>query len=405
MIKIFNRQISLKELFFITIIPFGSLFISIGLYIKLQSILIFLACFFTVIKKENSIIIKNNIFSFTSLFFFGLGSIIGLCYVAFGDNDVYKYIEYSFLTFSTYVGFRYGYIKSQGDIVSFIFFIFFSVVILFIPMFFSGKFYRSSIGVSNLFPVIMLFILCPQFRISSFLKTVALALFLLQILCIILSGMRSSVGNAVLVSVILLIYLLFDRRMQLGFVLMKRISLFLFCIICIFFIIPSNLMHSIDNKLNSVYNRFSVTIFNDEKIKIDTNDEKGRVIQAQSLLKAIEHKNGNNILILGYGHGFTFFDEMSYKEKAHSHITWTAYYARYGILGVILYIIMFCFVLYKLILLFFMNRNNYNIFSFALWLSVLQIFLTSLIAGSLISIINWIIIGMAVSFDTYKRII
>jgi len=399
-IKIFNKQITAIELFFIMIIPLGALFISNVLYIQLQAITIFLACFVIVIK-ERTVKIKNNVFLFTSLFLFGLGSAVGLYYVIFESNDTYKYIQYCFLTFSAYIGFKYGYVKSQNNITDFILFICLSETILFIPLLFKNEFYRSSIGTSNLFPVILLLMLYPQFWNSSLSKIIGIIVFVLQILCILLSGMRSSVGLGLFTSVLLVIYLLRSKKKRIY--LINRILLLLFSAICLYFILPSSFLNSIDSKLHLVEQRLTLTLFNDEGIKIDTDDEKGRKKQGESVLKAIERKNSNNILILGYGHGFTFFDEMDNEQKAHSHITWTIFYARYGIIGLTLYIVMFCFVFVKLFFLFFSNISNENIFSFGLWLSVLQIFLLSLIAGSLVSIINWIIIGIAVSFDDMRR--
>jgi hypothetical protein len=185
--------------------------------------------------------------------------------------------------------------------------------------------------------------------------------------------------------------------------LFKFFKLFLFSLTILFIVltfIPKTIISNIEDQVDSVIFRFETTIFNDYGVKLDGNND-GRELETASALAEFTSEIDGFHYIVGYGHGFVYFDQMQSKVKAHLHMSFYAYYFRYGLFGVLFLFVMFFMTVKNLIWLFFKPRIFDNAVAYALWLSVLQILVISIIAASLISVIHWIIVGSAVGF-TYK---
>jgi hypothetical protein len=164
---------------------------------------------------------------------------------------------------------------------------------------------------------------------------------------------------------------------------------------------PENIKNSLITNVDNVVYRFETTLFSEEGVQLDSSSSNGgRKVEAESAMDEFNENSGLHI-ITGYGHGFVYFDRMQEKVKAHVHITYVAYYIRYGIIGLIFLTVLYFVSLANTIKLFFKPRSLSNAILFGLWLSVLQILFISLIAASLISIIHWVIIGLAFGFQYY----
>ncbi|WP_405202187.1 hypothetical protein [Dokdonia sp. LLG6352-1] len=379
----------------IILIPFIALIFSKGMFIQLQSVTIFLACCLIITK---GIKVKTIYFSNLLFFLFFYGTILGLVYTILGDNSFYKCIQYSFLSFSAYIGFRSAFVYlSKFSIVHIVIFFIAADVLMFFALRFGGHFGRTSIGTTNLYPA-LLFLAFNSKIFNKF--SIKIGLFILLFFCIIAyltSGMRSSIGVMIFSSIIIVLYAFKIKNVGkilrisvLGGVLLLLMNVF----------VPSNFFDNVIKQLDNVAYRFQTTLLNDEGFRLDSKKGEGRDLEAQSALAKI-NKNTGVHQILGYGNGFVYFDQMQSRIKAHLHLTYVAYYVRYGILGLFVLASLYLLVIFKSIKSFFRKKSFENGLSLALWISAIQICVISSVAASLISILHWIIIGMAFAYDKY----
>jgi hypothetical protein len=381
----------------VLVIPFLVLLFSKAAFIQVQSVTIFLACFYHLLNKEDlgSHYSKDGFLKFL-IFIFLLGTIVGGIYTLYGHNDFFKFLQYSFLSFSAIVGYLFGFQRNfEKGILSFLIFILLADILMFFALIASGNEGRSSIGTSNLLPFIIVIFFNLKFKSSNTIWIVFFTIF--SILAYLLSGMRSSLGVMSLSLSLIAIY-----YVNIKF-LFKFFKLFLFSLTILFIVltfIPKTIISNIEDQVDSVIFRFETTIFNDYGVKLDGNND-GRELETASALAEFTSEIDGFHYIVGYGHGFVYFDQMQSKVKAHLHMSFYAYYFRYGLFGVLFLFVMFFMTVKNLIWLFFKPRIFDNAVAYALWLSVLQILVISIIAASLISVIHWIIVGSAVGF-TYK---
>lgn len=391
-----NKFTSL-ELTFILFIPLITVLFSKALFVQLQSVTVFLGCLLVITKygwKRD-----NSIMSSFLLFLFFYGTIIGAFYLVFGNNDAYKMIQYSFLALSAYIGFKTGFKIAQKNNLFYFIFIFLLVdLLLFYALFFNGNKGRTSIGTSNLFPVLLIIFLNLESILSRKFKFLITFLLLTAVLAGLISGMRSSLGTIAISCGIVFIY---------KFQFLKSFKFLKYSIICTLFIsicgffIPDNIKSSVYVSVESIIYRFEKTLFNQDGIQLDSSSSNGgRKLEAESAIQEFNKNTGLHTFI-GYGHGFIYFDQMQEKVKAHIHITYIAYYVRYGLLGISFLTFFFLSSIFHLAKYFFKPRDLINSIKFGLWLSVLQILIISLIAASLISIVHWVVIGLAFGFEYF----
>lgn len=388
-----EKNISSVEWSLFIIFPFIALLFSKAVFIQLQSVTVFLACCFVIVSNNTE---KTTRFGRFILFLCVYGSAIGLYHVVDHYNDLFKYLQYSFLAFSAYIGFKTGSIYvSKHNLITIIIFLFLVDTLMFVSLRGAGHIGRTSIGTSNLLPV-MLFLLLTIKKIDNYnQKLIIYVSVFVSIIAYLTSGMRSSIGVMTLSIIALIIYSL-SWKLVSGLLRLIIILVILSFIISIF--IPKSFINNIETRVDSVVYRFETTIFNDEGIKLDSNNNEGREEEAQSAIDEFFSNSGFHE-VLGYGHGFIYFDRMQQRVKAHLHITYVAYYVRYGIVGILFLVTLYSSVLFFMFRSFFKSKTFENGIRFSLWLSVFQICLISLFAASLISTVHWIIIGFAFAYE------
>jgi hypothetical protein len=392
-----GNKLSALELALILIVPLCSIFISKSLFIQLQSVSVFVGCILVVSKygwKRDSSFMSSFL-----LFIFFYGTVIGSCYMILGNNDAYKMIQYSFLSLSSYVGYKTGFIVAQKNNLFYFIIIFILVdLLLFYALFLDSDKGRTSIGTSNLFPVLLIVFIDLKSIASKKYRFLIIGLFLTAVLACLTSGMRSSLGTMAISFGLVFLYR-FQFRSLLRLLKYVMICLLFLGVLVVF--TPENIKNSLITNVDNVVYRFETTLFSEEGVQLDSSSSNGgRKVEAESAMDEFNENSGLHI-ITGYGHGFVYFDRMQEKVKAHVHITYVAYYIRYGIIGLIFLTVLYFVSLANTIKLFFKPRSLSNAILFGLWLSVLQILFISLIAASLISIIHWVIIGLAFGFQYY----
>lgn len=384
-----------KYIILFILLPLILISISSPLYVRGEAITSFVGFVLFYLYGDK----KNNYISRYMLVLLFQGVIIGAFFVVLGYNVFTKYIQYSMLALSGYIAFKVGYnCRLDNKYYAFIFLLFLSNILMYIPFLIKGNPQRTSIGSSYLYPLLLIF----MFNLSSFKKKgrfIIVCSFFLLLLIYLLSGMRSVLGTMAITTLLVFLY-------NLNFKSLKKYFLFAIIIILLgtggYFILPRSVIEAATNRVEIVNKRFSQTLFNPSGAQLDEYGEGGRSDESKVALKVFNEREIDVTKIIGFGHGFVF--NYMFESKAHMHITFTAFYVRYGIIGVCFYLILFGSVIFFTIRCFFLKRSNANSIRLGLWLSALQVLMVSLIAASLISSINMCIIGMAFGYDKYLKL-
>jgi len=395
-IKLNINSISLLNRFLLLYIPLVCVTISKGLFVQIQSITSFVAFSYIYLKTIKESDVKKDFFSKYLFLLFTIGTIIGLFNSAFRENDIYKWIQYSFLAFSGFIAYTSGYntVITKKEL-NFIFFIFFVDMIMFIPLLITGSSSRTSIGTSNLYPLILILIFNTSYYKGVKTKRNILIYFCLLLLAYLISGMRSAIGVMLLSTFLILIY-----YFRISFIpkILKFIIFISMILGLSYFIIPNTIRETIHKRIEVVEERFSNTIFNDAGARLDEKEGEGRDLEALSARDEFINNIYPIDYFIGRGHGFVYFDKMQARVKAHVHISYYAMLTRYGVMGILFYISLFVYCIVNLLILFFKKRNFDNQILFGLFLSTFQILLISTIAASLIYSIHMFIIGFTIGY-------
>lgn len=390
-----ENKLTLLELSLILIIPLLSILISKSLFIQLQSVTVFLGCILIMTrygwKRDDSFM------SSFLLFLFFYGTLLGAGYIIFGNNDAFKMIQYSFLALSAYIGYKTGFeIAQKNNLFYLIIFFILVDLLLFYALFLDNNKGRTSIGTSNLFPVLLIIFLDLKLIALKKFKFLVTFLFVTAVLAFLTSGMRSSLGTMA-ISFVFVFFYKFQFKSLVRLFKYVVISIIVTGIFGVF--VQDSIKAALVTGVENIVYRFETTLFSEEGVQLDSpSSNGGREVEAQSAMDEFTKSTGLHTLT-GYGHGFVYFDRMQEKVKAHLHITYIAYYVRYGLIGIIFLVFLYFVSLVNTIKQYFKPRTLVNAIQFGLWLSVMQILFISLIAASLISIIHWIIIGLAFGFQ------
>lgn len=284
------------------------------------------------------------------------------------DFNYYKFFQYSLIPIFSILLLNFGYYLGRYSLNEVVFLFALSEFISALGLNFSlgiGNF-RGSTGITALLPIIFYYSLKMHGK-----YLIILGLIIMQIFA---SGMRSKLLELILI--VPLIFLL-DRPL-LKFLLKPR------WVFLIFFV-GSLGFNTFTNQIEGTINRLNQSILNSEGVSLDTNDEEGRLAEVYS---ASKYFDWDKATIFGMGNGFRYQDFGRGHIKNHLHITPAAFFFRYGIAGLTLFIIFFLNFIRVGVTL---RKHNELLF---LWISGILILIESLISASLISAYNLIYIGL-----------
>ncbi len=319
------------------------------------------------------------------------GIIVGLYYCLIGINSFSKWVEYSTLAiFSVLfiiVGLRISELE-KNDLSKIILLMCLSDVVMLIPRVVSIGLDRRSPWGSSLWvcSLVILVFLVRERRAIVY----CYVLFILSMIGALISGMRSSLLLSLTGVIVSSAYVLK------GSVKIKRLVLLLglsIGILVIASLLSSSLFSAINQKIQLVERRLESTVLGDKEIHLDEGGE-GREEEARHALIEFNRRSTAPSILLGFGHGFTFFDPWD-GESAHVHLTPVAFYVRYGIAGLTTYLFTFLLLIWLFIRSFFCSYDDRSRIIFAYRLVALLTFCGSFIAGFLVTPLPWMAIGVA----------
>ena len=392
-----NRNI---YIFLLVVLPFVLIAISLPAYVQGQAASSFFAFFIFYLMNYKLTYKTNDFFSRYIFFLFVMGSLVGLIFSILGINSYYKWVQYSLLMLLSFLAYNAGIIVSgKKYLSSFIFLIVLADLLMAIPLILKGHVSRTSIGSSNLYPLLFTFLLNIHWfqnrrdRFKIFLS------FFFLVIVYLFSGMRSGVSAMILSSLLILFYNFHINFTSKFFRLLFFVLLFFIIFI---YVLPSSVRNFGMDRINSVMVRLDNTLFSDQGLRLDASEEGGRQLEAQLALNEFQERNEPINYIIGFGHGYTFYNFATQSSQAHIHMTYVAYFVRYGAVGLVFYFLLFVAVLYNICKLFFLKKNIINRLRFGLWISAFQVMLISIISASLINSINVFIIGAAFGLSKFN---
>ena len=343
------------------------------------------------------IIINKKVFNtliLIPLYLFVFGSLIGLLNIITSNNDFNFYVIYSALSFLHLISFIAGCICAcKGTLVLYKILLYYSLfdILMAIPRYIHrGTELRSPLGASLLIVPVIIVILSKQ----SLFKHWLYYIIPLGIYNVISSGMRSSV--VVFFSTLFMSFLYIRNPNIKRFVKLSSI----FVILIIFSLFIPNARNIASKKINEVEGRLERTIFNRNNFQID--EDAGRVYESKIAVRSFYSSAELVDIIFGAGYGFTYSEGNDY--KTHVHITYLAWFIRFGIVGQIIYVILFLSVIGYYFYFFFESRNSNSIILFSISTFCLSVLIMSLIAGSLIQSMPWFFLGiLSQSKKIYNR--
>lgn len=329
------------------------------------------------------------------------GMFIGIFFLSFGYNKQKSFWEYSILALLAFVGYRVGEILVVGApperIFNYLLAIGTSDVLFIIAkMNIWGVDARSSFGTTNLIPVFLFAIFIMKGKIL--IKLISTLSLIFGLLGTFMSGMRSSTTITVIQIIVYLVVISLRKRVEqklwMWFVLVS------FSVVCVLLMYALNFVDKIDDKVEMVVSRMNNSLFRNGEIKLDEGEDqgRGRVVEAEIALDEQYDKSGIAGAVLGMGHGFVFVEPENNNLTAHVHFTIVAYFVRYGIVGVVIYLYIIGCLITNLI---YSLRNKSWYLSIELPVSISAIYLAflSLVSGTLVYPSAWIIIGITLSLN------
>ena len=327
-----------------------------------------------------------------------MGTIVGAVYCSDGGNAVGKWLNYSGLGISwvvaLYAGRAMGGTLGWSSLVRVFLLAALGDVLMLIPRLTVINIDRAPYGTTYLlFGLVILSVLPVAGRVIA---VAAVAGALLGLAGGALSGMRVSLTFSVVSVLLAGAYALRLRRRRLTNLAPRLIAAGML-------VVPlaaagASMLPTIETQVSFVQARLEATVFNQEGFTLDENVMGSRQDELERSYSEFEHRNDVGAWIWGFGHGFVY--DNGIETTAHVHVTPVAFFLRYGIIGVVIYLFMFVFSLGSVASAWRREPSNWNAIYLSFQVAASLYWLNSLVGGVLVFPQAWLLIGAADALRT-----
>lgn len=335
----------------------------------------------------------------------GLGTLVGALWVGEGQNSTRFWLAYSLIGAGWLAGLQAGWRSARHlddrALATLLVTACLGDALLVVPRVFTfGMDQRSPLGASVwIGSTVMLLASGTLTRRWKWLAGFALTATLLGTLA---SGMRSSLLLGIGSLIPAFLYLLRARRIH-GRAARRLIAAGLAVGAASLAALPWA-MDSIERKLDLASRRMQATVFSEEGFQLD--EDNGRDTEARWALQEFERRGSKVAPLVGYGHGFIYYNAFQDERLSHVHITPVAFYVRYGAIGLVVLAALMLGSARRALAAFRAARRggDAQLLGWCVEMTLALLWLGSLIAGTFVALGSWWVLGLAVGMRARGRL-
>jgi len=320
---------------------------TVGFVLYGQVLMQALVLFVTIAGNKGRLVFGNRFYLGFMLLILLQGLVVGSIRLVYLENSIEDFMQYSLLWALGILGFCVGATVAQSKDFQAVTKLFASLAFVELGAVFYrlnlGFNSRSSVGFTFLLPFISQYVVQRR-RFDYVSALTILSLLGVSLYVVLFSGQRSVFVIGILLIIISGVVLWRSRSRSVHNVGTQNVvGLRLYVAIMVVVLLGMAVL-TYDYWINSfevIVKRFSQSLFSPDSFRVDPNG--GRIEEAQIALDAFFQSTFWFKEIFGLGFGFVFLENNEYVSawRAHAHITPVAYFARFGIAGVLFWISLF----------------------------------------------------------------